>query len=126
MSTNQKYSILVKTGSIEYAGTSAMVYIKLYGENGDTERIHLNNKDKDDFENDNSDGFTITAENIGAITDIEMCHDNKPKRSGWFLDFVIVVDLETKKTYKADFNCWLRDSDLSKKVTVNSMNAVCL
>jgi len=122
----KEYSILVKTGDVYHAGTSAKVYIKLHDVNGKVVSFRLDNKDKNDFERNQSDGFTVsTEEMIGDIRQIEMCHDNSGPASGWFLDFVVVVDLSDQNTYKANFDMWLKESQLSHTVDVQPMNVVC-
>ena len=45
-----EYKVIVKTASDNYSGTNANVWIKIHGENGVTDEIHLNNPDEDDFE----------------------------------------------------------------------------
>lgn len=52
---------MVKTSTVRGAGTDANVFIKLFGQNGDSGDIHLKDSEtfKDPFETDQLDVFTL-------------------------------------------------------------------
>lgn len=56
---------MVKTSTVRGAGTDANVFIKLFGQNGDSGDIHLKDSEtfKDPFETDQLDVFTLKVRN---------------------------------------------------------------
>ena len=63
------YHVSVKTGNVRGAGTDANVYLKIFGDKGDTGTLWLqsseNNKNK--FEKDRTDLFKPEAADIGKV-----------------------------------------------------------
>jgi hypothetical protein len=103
------YNILVKTGNQPGAGTDANVYIILYGESEDTGKVQLatSRTNKNKFESNNTDEFTVEAVDIGPIKKIKISHDNKGGFAGWFLEYIIVDTplLGTRQVFSC--NRWL-------------------
>lgn len=66
------YHIAIKTGSINGASSDSKVFVKLYGEKGDTNKMLLVVSDNDlgnYFETGQTDIFTIETFDIGKV-----CH----------------------------------------------------
>ena len=63
------YHTSVKTGDIMGAGTDANVFIKIFGEKGDTGTLALKSADntKNKFERGRTDLFKLEATDIGKV-----------------------------------------------------------
>ncbi|KAE8291828.1 Lipoxygenase-like proteiny domain-containing protein 1 [Larimichthys crocea] len=91
-SMSTTYTLKVKTGDKEYAGTDANVFAILFGENDDTGIINLkackNYKNK--FEQGMINEFIVEAVDLGDLEKLRIGHDSSGGSSGWFLDWVEV------------------------------------
>ena len=70
----------VKTSNVKGAGTDANVYVRLFGDNGDSGDLHLKKSEtfKDPFENDQIDIFTLNSMlSLGELSKCRVWHDNK-------------------------------------------------
>ncbi|KAF3695639.1 Lipoxygenase -like proteiny domain-containing protein 1 [Channa argus] len=90
---------------VKGSGTDADVFINIFGEFGDTGERRLDN-DKNNFESDTEDKFTLEAPNLGKIRKITLGHNNKGSSAGWFVDKVIVDDLGNKVVYEFPIGRW--------------------
>lgn len=66
------YHIVIKTGSVNGASSDSRVFVKLYGEKGDTNKMTLAVSDNDlrnYFETGRTDIFTIETSDIGQVSD---------------------------------------------------------
>ena len=88
------------------AGTDANVFVKLFGDNGETEEKKLESSGNN-FERGSIDAFAIEAVDLGEITKLRVGHDGSGIGNGWFLDNVVVSNLKSGKEWV--FNCgkWL-------------------
>lgn len=114
------YEMTVFTSDVMGAGTSAHVYIVLYGSDGCTEEIMLadtSKKQKDSFKRGSTDQFVKELDNVGDVIEkIRIGHDNKGMTPGWHLDKVEVRRLkddgESSTTYTFPCKRWLaKDED---------------
>ena len=67
-------------------GTDANVYIQLFGEDNDSGIIELkssNNRNK--WERDQNDEFTIESVGLGDLKKIRIGHDNAGFKPGWYV-----------------------------------------
>ncbi|KTF89799.1 hypothetical protein cypCar_00010796 [Cyprinus carpio] len=98
------YEVLTVTGDVKGAGTDANVFITLYGEFGVTPKVHLASNllvrfqcadlgSRTAFEKNKTDVFRIKTHNVGPIKKIRIEHDNTGMSASWFLDRVIVTDM---------------------------------
>lgn len=74
------YKIHVKTSDEKGAGTDANVYIRLFGENGDSGDLHLKDSEtnKSPFENNQDDVFTFNdVLSLGELVKCRVWHDDK-------------------------------------------------
>ncbi len=101
-SKDAEYVITTVTGSKLGSGTDSNVYLVIYGEKAQTEKLHLTKKIDDGklFERGQTDVFKIKALNIEDVKKINLSHDGKGAGSGWFVESIKIENLATKKTVK--------------------------
>uniref|UniRef100_A0A2K6GSY1 Lipoxygenase homology PLAT domains 1 n=1 Tax=Propithecus coquereli TaxID=379532 RepID=A0A2K6GSY1_PROCO len=118
------YEAEIWTGDVGGAGTTARVYMQIYGEKGKTEVLFLSSRSKvfdraskDTFQ---TDTFTIYAIDLGPLTKIRIRHDNSGNRAGWFLDRIDITDMKNEITYYFPCQRWLAveedDGQLSREL----------
>ncbi|XP_045237345.2 polycystin-1 isoform X8 [Macaca fascicularis] len=101
-----KYEILVKTGWGRGSGTTAHVGIMLYGVDSRSGHRHLDGDRA--FHRNSLDIFQIaTPHSLGSVWKIRVWHDNKGLSPAWFLQHVIVRDLQTAHSAFFLVNDWL-------------------
>ncbi|XP_058426295.1 polycystin-1 isoform X3 [Diceros bicornis minor] len=101
-----KYEILVKTGWGRGSGTTAHVGIMLYGADSRSGHRHLDGDGA--FHRNSLDIFQIaTPHSLGSVWKIRVWHDNKGLSPAWFLQHVIVRDLQTARSTFFLVNDWL-------------------
>uniref|UniRef100_A0A452IQ37 Uncharacterized protein n=1 Tax=Gopherus agassizii TaxID=38772 RepID=A0A452IQ37_9SAUR len=101
-----KYEILVKTGWGRGSGTTAHVGITLYGVDNKSGHRHLDGENA--FHRNSLDVFQIaTEQSLGSVWKIRIWHDNKGLSPSWYLQHIIVQDLQTSKSYFFLVNDWL-------------------
>ncbi|XP_016146449.1 LOW QUALITY PROTEIN: lipoxygenase homology domain-containing protein 1-like [Sinocyclocheilus grahami] len=87
------YEVVTITGDVKGAGTDANVFVTMYGEFGVTPKVHLASKSRTAFEKNKTDVFRIKTHNVGPIKKIRIEHDSTGMSASWFLDRVIVTDM---------------------------------
>ncbi|KAK7896482.1 hypothetical protein WMY93_021807 [Mugilogobius chulae] len=87
------YEVVTVTGDVKGAGTDANVFVTLFGEFGVTPKVHLASKSRSAFEKNKTDVFRIKTHNVGPITKLRIEHDNTGMSASWFLDRVVVTDM---------------------------------
>ncbi|KAG8456825.1 hypothetical protein GDO86_002563 [Hymenochirus boettgeri] len=115
------YHFLIKTGDVSGASSDSRVFVKLYGEKGDTNKQFLlvsDNDLPDNFERGRVDNFTINTIDIGKINKLLIGHDNVGIRAGWFLANVVVQVPTHGKQYMFPCNRWLCKDECDGKVEV--------
>ncbi|XP_068508966.1 lipoxygenase homology domain-containing protein 1 [Syngnathus scovelli] len=118
---NVSYHIAIKTGSVNGASSDSRVFVKLYGERGDTAKITLAVSDNDlrnYFETGRTDIFTIETFDIGKINRLLIGHTNEGLRAGWFLDSVQISVPVHGKEYMFPSHRWLCKDEADGKVEV--------
>ncbi|XP_068100439.1 polycystin-1 isoform X2 [Hyperolius riggenbachi] len=101
-----KYEVLVKTGWGRGSGTTAHVGISLYGVDHKSGHRHLDGENT--FHRNSVDIFQIAADkSLGNIWKIRLWHDNKGLNPSWFVQHVIIRDLQSSKNYFFLVNDWL-------------------
>lgn len=59
-----------------------------------------------------TDEFIVECPNLGTIKKLRIGHDNTGPSPGWYLDKVIVDDIEGRRVYEFQCNRWLaKDED---------------
>nr|XP_015215450.1 PREDICTED: polycystin-1 [Lepisosteus oculatus] len=101
-----KYEVQVKTGWGRGSGTTAHVGISLYGREGRSGHRHLDSGSA--FTRSSLDIFHISTDsNLGSIWKIRIWHDNKGLSPSWYVQYVVVKDLQTSNKYFFLIEDWL-------------------
>uniref|UniRef100_A0A8C1ZDX3 Lipoxygenase homology domains 1b n=1 Tax=Cyprinus carpio TaxID=7962 RepID=A0A8C1ZDX3_CYPCA len=87
------YEVVTITGDVNGAGTDANIFITLFGDYGITPKLHLASKNRTAFEKNKTDVFRIKTHNVGPLKKIRIEHDNTGLNASWFLDRVVVTDM---------------------------------
>ena len=77
----------VYTSDLSSAGTDANVFFCLYGDQGKSDEIKLENK-SDNFERGQQDSFKVEMAPVGKPYKMRVWHDNKGMAAGWHLEKV--------------------------------------
>ena len=101
------YTIWVKTGDDNLAGTDSNVYIQLFGTTGQTESLWLPAEDIFAFEAGATDKFILEVPDVGELTQCCVGHDNSEGDSGWFVETVRIQDDDTDREWLFEFHQWL-------------------
>ncbi|XP_066274370.1 lipoxygenase homology domain-containing protein 1-like isoform X2 [Branchiostoma lanceolatum] len=102
--TEGEWKCWVTTSNVPAAGTDSKVYIKVFGENGVSDDILLNNSDKN-FQRGQMDEFDLhLGRDLGEIYKLRVWHDGK---TSWHLQQVKLLDMHTNEELKFDFDCRL-------------------
>ncbi|XP_061116516.1 lipoxygenase homology domain-containing protein 1 [Conger conger] len=115
------YHISVKTGNISGASSDSKVFVKLYGDQGDSSKMMLvvsDNNLSNYFETGRIDVFTIDTFDIGQINRLLIGHTNEGLRAGWFLDSVQITVPVHRKQYMFPSHRWLCKDEADGKVEV--------
>jgi len=83
------YILTTKTANKRGAGTDSNVFIQIYGADGKTEEIPLDNR-TDNFERGKEDVFKIEADDVGPIYKVRIGHDGAGMNSGWMLESLML------------------------------------
>ncbi|XP_045313244.1 lipoxygenase homology domain-containing protein 1 [Leopardus geoffroyi] len=79
------YEVEVWTGDVGGAGTTARVYMQIYGEDGKTEVLFLSSRSKV-FERASKDTFQLEAADVGEVFKIRLGHTGEGFGPSWFVD----------------------------------------
>ncbi|XP_044898137.1 lipoxygenase homology domain-containing protein 1 isoform X3 [Felis catus] len=79
------YELEVWTGDVGGAGTTARVYVQIYGEDGKTEVLFLSSRSKV-FERASKDTFQLEAADVGEVFKIRLGHTGEGFGPSWFVD----------------------------------------
>ncbi|XP_041854417.1 lipoxygenase homology domain-containing protein 1 isoform X1 [Melanotaenia boesemani] len=118
---NVSYYVLVKTGSIPGSSSNSNVFVKLYGEKGDTSKMMLvvsANNLGNYFEMGRVDIFVVETFDIGQINRLLIGHTNEGMRAGWFLDSVQIMIPVHGKNYMFPSHRWLCKDEADGKTEV--------
>jgi len=103
-----EYEINLKTGNEYWSGTSASIYIKLYGQYSDTDKIKLQTT-PGQITLDSTSKFVFYFGDLGDIRKIEVGHDNTGSHPGWLLKQVTITNGNSGQAYYFHINKWLAD-----------------
>lgn len=103
------YKISFYTENKPGAGTRADIYIQMFGENGDGDIINIKNKDgiKDGsiFEHE------TPMKQLGTLKKIKVGHNNQGPHPNWFLNKIIISDLEMSRVFEFPCGFWLSNDN---------------
>ncbi|XP_056382167.1 polycystic kidney disease protein 1-like 2 [Hyla sarda] len=103
-----RYLVTVFTGHRRGAATTSKVTITLYGSDGESEPHHLYDQDGIVFERGGCDVFLITTVlPLGEVQRIRLWHDNSGDKPSWYVNRVLVHDVEMDQRWYFLCNSWL-------------------
>ncbi|KAL4239324.1 hypothetical protein ACF0H5_000141 [Mactra antiquata] len=104
------YEILVSTGLRRGAGTESKVHFILSGDEEETEVRSFVDKKRKIFTRGSTDGFLLSVpECLGDLLYLRIWHDNsgKGRAASWYLNHVVIRDVQTDRKYIFIANRWL-------------------
>nr|XP_055024965.1 lipoxygenase homology domain-containing protein 1 isoform X1 [Misgurnus anguillicaudatus] len=119
---NVSYHVAVKTGNVSGGSSDSKVFVKFYGEKGDTSKMMLavsDNNLRNYFETGRVDIFTVNTFDIGQISRLMIGHNNEGMRAGWFLDSVQIMVPNHGKHYMFPSHRWLSKDEADGKTEVD-------
>ncbi|KAM9302054.1 polycystin-1-like protein 2 [Gastrophryne carolinensis] len=103
-----RYLVTVFTGHRRGAATTSKATITLYGSDGESEPHHLYDPDGVVFERGGSDVFLLTTLfPLGELQSVRLWHDNSGVRPSWYVNKVLVHDIELDQKWYFLCNSWL-------------------
>ncbi|XP_041863465.1 polycystic kidney disease protein 1-like 2 isoform X2 [Melanotaenia boesemani] len=103
-----RYMLTISTGHRHGAATSSQVTVTLLGTEGESEPHHLTDPKKPVFERGGVDMFLLTTHfSLGDLQSIRLWHDNSGEHPAWYVNKVVVQDLETGQKWHFLCNSWL-------------------
>ncbi|XP_072517247.1 polycystin-1-like protein 2 [Salminus brasiliensis] len=103
-----RYLLAVSTGHRRGASTSSHVTVTLTGTMWESEPHHLTDPDKPVFERGGVDMFLLTTPfSLGELQSIRLWHDHSGKHPAWYVNKVMVQDLETGQKWHFLCSSWL-------------------
>ncbi|KAM9460538.1 polycystin-1-like protein 2 [Clarias gariepinus] len=120
-----RYLVAVTTGHRHGAATTSNVTLTLKGTVWESKPHHLTDPEKPVFTRGAVDIFLLTTPfSLGDLQSIRMWHDNSGEHPDWYVNKVMVQDLETGEMWHFLCNSWLAidngDCTLDKVFTVAS------
>ncbi|KAL2778057.1 lipoxygenase homology domain-containing protein 1 isoform 6 [Daubentonia madagascariensis] len=116
------YEMTVWTGDVVGGGTDSNIFMTLYGINGSTEEVQLDKK-KARFEREQNDTFLMEILDIAPFTKMRIRIDGLGCRPEWFLDRILLKNMNTGDLTMFYYGDWLSQRK-SKKTLVCEMCAV--
>ena len=116
-----KYRIVVTTGDYWNGGTLADIFVTLYGDHGDTgvRRLWKNMQGQTQpnlFQKGQIDSFEIEAVDLGRVRTLVIGHDNHTGGQGWFLERVVVTDMNNAHDFMFPCGKWLDEGEGDCKI----------
>ncbi|XP_019954244.2 polycystin-1-like protein 2 isoform X2 [Paralichthys olivaceus] len=103
-----RYMLSVSTGHRHGASTSSQVTITLLGTEGESDPHHLTDPEKPVFERGGVDMFLLTTHfSLGDLQSIRLWHGNSGEHPAWYVNKVMVQDLESGQKWHFLCNSWL-------------------
>ncbi|KAL2088543.1 hypothetical protein ACEWY4_015442 [Coilia grayii] len=103
-----KYLLNISTGHRRGASTSSQVTVTLQGTEEESEPHHLTDPDKPVFERGAVDMFLLTTPfSLGELRGIRFWHDNSGNHPAWYINKVMVQDMETGQKWHFLCSSWL-------------------
>ncbi|XP_033614996.1 oxygen-regulated protein 1 [Fukomys damarensis] len=122
------WKVTVATRDLENAGTTATVFLYVYGETRCSGPIILGSGKHQLFNPNSADTFKINLEGIGEIYKIRIGHDNSGKNPKWYLDEVRFENMATFELFCLTVDSWIaedeNDGDIWKEMPIVTTNKV--
>ncbi|XP_019624434.1 PREDICTED: polycystic kidney disease protein 1-like 2 [Branchiostoma belcheri] len=114
---SHSYQVQVFTGTRANAGTSSQVFLVLRGELGQSVPYVLEDKTRITFKQGAVDTFVVTSSvHLGPLQSIHIWHNNIGPYPSWFLEQVIVTDLQEEAKHVFLLKSWLAVEEGDGKV----------
>jgi len=103
-----KYTVTIKTGDQDAAGTNANISLVLHGVHDSVGPLKLDKTWTNDFESGSEDEYPIQIKDIGTLTSMELRTDNSGGSGcGWFVEWVKIVDHTDGAEHNFRVNQWM-------------------
>jgi len=112
-----QYRVTVTTPNVRGSGTSAGVFLQIFGDKGKTE-LHVLDSGKTNFQRGSTDLFGLEDVDVGDVKKILIGHDNKGFGPGWFLGRIFLKNLTRDVQWRFNGNRWLATDEGDKKTSV--------
>ncbi|XP_035688691.1 polycystic kidney disease protein 1-like 2 [Branchiostoma floridae] len=108
LSQQYRYLVTTYTGTKQHASTTAKVAVVVTGEKAQSNPTLLTDADRPTFERAGVDTFLLTTEeSLGPLLYIQIWHDDTGRDPSWFLDQVVINDMQEDKKYIFVCRRWL-------------------
>ena len=102
---------MITTGAWKNSGTTAHVALEIYGSDGKSGVLQLSQEEPDVvntlFSRGNSDVFVLYVDkSLGAIQGVQIGHDNFGDNPSWYLEEILIRDVQSKQSWKFMANQW--------------------
>ena len=102
---------MITTGAWKSSGTTAHVGLEIYGCDGKSGILQLSQEepgaDNTLFSRGNSDVFVLYVDkSLGAIQGVQIGHDNFGDNPSWYLEEILIRDVQSKQSWKFMANQW--------------------
>lgn len=104
------YEITVYTGDIKSAGTDSAISMVMFGSDGTTPEFVLD-KDESRFERACVDLIRIDQDDVGKLLKVRIAVDGKGTRPDWFLEKMIVRNMDTHSASVFKCNQWFSKTE---------------
>jgi len=99
------YHVIINTGNENDGGTSANVFIQLFGSKNHSDEVQLV---PGPFDKGTSRHFDIDPKvDLGSICAVKIRHDNAHHKPGWYLGSIEVDDKAAGRMWQFTCNGWL-------------------
>jgi len=117
------YHFKIHTGDQVYAGTDSNIFVRLFGNKGESSEYRLNGNIKGNaFERNQNDSCDIDVGNsCGEIFKIELRSDCKYGGSDWLCDYIEIQEKDVPNAFNARFNIcqWIKDTQTKEFLADN-------
>ena len=111
------YSIAIRTGCKEEAGTKAAVHIKLTGEAGSSEEFLLDIPTEENFNSCSNDIFKLSVpKDLGKLTELELWHDDAGEDPSWLVELVKIQNERTSVSWVFPCGKWFDSAKFDQKI----------
>ena len=120
------YKVSIETGDLPDAETRANVYIKLFGEYGNSDQLNLKQSEtkRKKFQQGQVDLFTFKNQPwLGKLSKLRVWHDNDGANPAWYLGSIYILDELSGRLFCFVFDTWLSKEAgaVLKELPVNAM-----
>jgi len=109
------HEITVYTGDVKSAGTDSAISLTLFGSEGTTPEFELD-KDESRFERGGVDLIRMDLDDVGKLLKARIAVDGKGTRPDWFLEKMIIRNMETHCVSVFKSNQWFSKTGDGKLV----------